>query len=135
MWKVIAELPLETTVYANEWALRVRYLHDTDNPSDEPKCVAYIFHRHLTGKSVRMDDGAHKAQEISWQPARLENREEFRAKKESPRYTCNGCTKEAPEAVVDEKLALMRKHRGYDPRNNRRAAIMATREKQRKRDE
>ena len=134
MWKVIAELPLETTVYANEWALRVRYLSDTDDTVELPKCVAYIFHRHLEGNSVRMDDGLHKAQEISWQPTGLENREEFVAKNELPRYTCNACTKEAPQDVVDEKLAMMQKHRGYDPRNKRRAAIMATREK-RARDE
>lgn len=134
MWTTVAELPLETTVYANEWALKIRYLQETDAPGD-PKCVAYIFHRHLSGRSVRMEDGLHKAQEISWEPTGLENREAFVAETEPPRYTCNACTKEAPQDVVDEKLALMRKHKGYDPRNKRRAAIMATREKMRIRDE
>lgn len=135
MWRVVAELPLETTVYANEWAIQVRYLEDSDDLKAAPTCVAYILHRHLSGKSVRMDDGTHKAQEIAWQPTGLENREEFKAGKEEPSYTCNACTKEAPQKVVDEKLLAMRENRGYDPRNKRRAAIQATREKKRLRDE
>ena len=46
-----------------------------------------------------------------------------------PEYECNSCAEQAPEFVVEEKLLAGARFKGYDPRNNRRAAVLATKNK------
>ncbi len=58
----------------------------------------------------------------------LVNRDEFKAGS-LPSYECNSCAEEAPRMVIEEKLLAVSRYQGYDPRNNRRAAVLATKNK------
>jgi hypothetical protein len=58
----------------------------------------------------------------------LVNREEAMKNKAFPEYECNKCGKSAPRNVIQEKLERQRSLRGIDPRNNRRGAVLATRD-------
>lgn len=109
MRQVIAELDYE--VLTSEWALRPVFWVAQGKENSTPSVVIQLFHCHT-----------------NWTYCGLVNREEFLAGAR-PQYECNKCAKEAPSTIVEEKLLAIKRHEGYDPRNNRRSAVKATKNK------
>jgi hypothetical protein len=58
----------------------------------------------------------------------LINREETMKNLEAAEYECDKCSKSAPKAVIEEKFKRQSSLKGTDPRNDRRGAVLATRE-------
>jgi hypothetical protein len=109
MMKIIAELDFENL--DAEWSIRPVIWVDKD---DKPAVIIQLFHACPTDKKL--------------ENCGLVNRDEFLAG-EMPQYDCNHCEVSAPDFIVEEKLLAHDKYRGYDPRNNRRAAVLATKRK------
>ncbi len=109
MKQIIAELDYE--VLTSEWALRPTYWVGSENANRTPSVVVHLFHQHE-----------------QWEYCNLVNKEKF-MKGSQPQYECNKCAEEAPPSIVEEKLLAVSRHEGYDPRNNRRSAVLATKNK------
>lgn len=109
MKQVIAELDYE--VLTSEWALRPIYWVGSENESRTPSVIIHLFHLHK-----------------QWEYCGLANKDEFKAGAQ-PQYECNRCAEAAPRTIVEEKLLAVSRHEGYDPRNNRRSAVLATKNK------
>jgi hypothetical protein len=104
MKKVIAELPRERVKSDLPWATQaVLWVHrgEEEGPLG---LVIHLFHGCGTG-------GRHWNYCIP------------------PQYVCNSCAAVAPSSVIEEKLLAMSKYAGYDPRNDRKAAVLATKNK------
>lgn len=112
MKEIVAELDYEA-VDLDGWAIRPVFWVPRDKPDDKPQVVIHLYHVHTTGEP---------------QFCGLTNRDEFLAGA-MPEYECNKCAAEAPAEVVEEKLLAAGRYKGYDPRNNRRAAVLATKNK------
>jgi len=110
--KVISEFPLEVT-YLKEWAVQPSFLEYPSIPEKPTICVAYLLHMH-TNK-----------EKIEWVVTSLTNKKAFQRKEEEPVYKCNRCEETAPPEILDIKISTIKKFRGMDPRNNRKAAIAA----------
>lgn len=110
MQHIIAEMAFEPL--DAEWSIRPVFIAKT--PDAKATVVIQLFHA-CAGREGRENTG-------------LINREEFLAGK-MPKYECNHCEEPAPDFIVEEKLLAQGKYKGYDPRNNRRAAVLATKRK------
>jgi len=107
----------------SEWGLLPKFLIKRGSTSNKsPKCIVQVFHKCTTGSMVR-----------EWEICGMTNKEEFKAGAPLPQYTCNACNTVAPNTVSEEKLLILGRARGYDPRNERNAALAATREKKQQR--
>jgi hypothetical protein len=123
MQEVVAELdyiPITPT-----WSIRPVFWVHRDKPEERPQVVIHLFH---------VDHGFETASAKSKKrfPRReycaLQNKEDFLAGG-LPIYACNRCAEEAPDFVLEEKLLAAQRYTGYDPRNNRKAAVLATKNK------
>jgi hypothetical protein len=117
MDEIVAELDYEEVIPG--WLLRPVFLVPRDDTDKRPKVTVHLFHTACLKKGRKP---VHCG---------LVNRDEFRDGA-MPAYECNSCAEEAPRNVVDVKLLAARRYKGYDPRNNRRAAVLATKSKGRK---
>jgi len=115
MKQIIAELDYE--VLTTEWALRPTYWVSSENEARTPSVVVHLFHHHSL-----------KDNRSRWEYCGLVNKDEFKDGAR-PQYECNKCAEEAPTTIVEEKLLAISRHEGYDPRNNRRSAVLATKNK------
>ena len=117
MDEIIAELDYEEVIPG--WLLRPVFSVPRDETGRRPKVTINLFHTTClkTGKKPVY--------------CGLVNRDEFK-KGSMPSYVCNKCAEEAPQIVIEEKLLAAKRYKGYDPRNNRRAAVLATKNKGRK---
>lgn len=114
MKQVIAELDFQRI--DDDWYLRPVFWVPRDEPEAKPKVVVHIHHRHADTKEPMQFCG-------------LVNREAF-LEGAFPEYECNKCVNtEVPTSVVEEKLLAESRYKGYDPRNNRRAAVLATKQR------
>lgn len=111
MKEIVAELDYQRV--DSGWSLKPVFWVPRDEPDNKPQVVIHLYHTHVEGKQ---------------QFCGLMNREEFLSG-EFPKYECNSCAAEAPTEVVEEKLLAAGRYKGYDPRNNRRAAVLATKNK------
>lgn len=111
MKQVVAELDFQP--FDDTWALRPVFWVPSDKPKDRVQVVVHLYHTHTTGEQ---------------EACGLTNRDEFRGG-EFPEYECNKCAAEAPREVIEEKLLAVSRYKGYDPRNDRRAAVLATKRK------
>jgi hypothetical protein len=120
MLKVVATLPEETVIRESGgfWGLKPVFLENPNEPNSAPTCTVEVLHWQCK------DQG-------KWENCSLSNREEFKAG-DFPEYTCKQCGSQAPREVVEEKLLARKRYRGFDPRTDRRAAILATREKRKR---
>jgi hypothetical protein len=114
MHEIVAELDFEEVILG--WLIRPVFSVDRDSPDDRPTVTIHLFHTAClkTGKVP--------------QHCGLVNRDEFKAGA-FPEYECNSCAQAAPSNVIEEKLLAAGRYKGYDPRNNRRAAVLATKNK------
>lgn len=114
MHEIVSELDYEEVIPG--WLLRPVFSVPRDAPNDRPKVTVNLFHTAClkTGKKPVY--------------CGLVNRDEFK-KGSMPSYVCNRCEEEAPRNVVAKKLLAVSRYEGYDPRNNRRAAVLATKNK------
>ena len=114
MHEIVAELDYEEVIPG--WLLRPVFSVPRDEPDSKPKVTIHLFH---TGCLKRGKQPVHCG---------LVNRDEFKAGA-LPEYECNSCAGSAPTKVIEEKLLAAGRYKGYDPRNNRRAAVLATKNK------
>ncbi len=66
-----------------------------------------------------------------WEHCGNINREAVKLGKEEPAFQCDGCGEDVPEHIAEHKALRQRELRQADPRINRRAAVLATRNKKR----
>jgi hypothetical protein len=111
MKEIVAELDYQPV--DDDWALQPVFTVPRDKPKDRVQVTVHLYHTHTAGKQEHCG---------------LVNREEFLSG-EFPEYECNKCAAEAPREVIEEKLLAVSRYKGYDPRNNRRAAVLATKRK------
>ncbi len=114
MHEIVAELDYEEVIPG--WLLRPVFSVPRDEPDHRPKVTIHLFHTACLKKGKKP---VHCG---------LVNRDEFKAGA-MPAYECNSCAEEAPRVVIEEKLLAVSRFKGYDPRNNRRAAVLATKRK------
>jgi hypothetical protein len=113
MKEVVAELnPVTVTVHPG-WSIQPVFWVHRNKPDMTPQVVIHVFHNNC------VSNRATKAQYCG-----LTNRKEFLAGA-MPTYECNKCAEKVPTNVVEEKLLAQGVYKGYDPRNNRRAAVLA----------
>ena len=122
MLKVVATLPEETVIRelatGGFWGIKPVFLETKGEPNSPPSCTVQVLHWKCNNKA-------------KWEICSLSNREEFKGGS-FPEYTCKQCGSQAPPEVVEEKLLARRRYQGFDPRTDRRAAILATREKRKR---
>jgi hypothetical protein len=116
MKQIIAELDYEVL---GLWALRPVFWVAQGKENSTPSVVIQLFHCHS------------KAKGNCWEYCGLVNKEEFKAGA-APQYECNACAEQAPTTIVEEKLLAAGRHEGYDPRNSRRSAVLATKNKRKR---
>lgn len=114
MHEVVAELDYIEVI--PHWLIRPVFSVDRRTPDAAPRVTVHLFHTACL-KSGKVP-----------QHCGLVNRDEFKAGA-VPEYECNKCAAEAPKEVIDEKILAASRYKGYDPRNNRRAAVLATKRK------
>jgi hypothetical protein len=105
-----------------DWALDPTFYHD--EREDRDFWAVSILHRHW---------GTRRFEKQSASPpdmfrCGLINREDALKDRAFPEYECDKCGKKVPKEMVEEKIGRQRSLRGVDPRNNRRGAVLATRE-------
>lgn len=113
MKRVIAELDYE--VLTSEWALQPVFWINEGEERHSPSVVIHLFHCHPDAQK-------------NWEYCSLANREGFQAGA-MPQYMCNKCAERAPSTITEEKLLALKKHEGYDPLNDRKSAVLATKNK------
>ena len=120
MLKIVATLPAETfhELPSGFWGIKPIFLGDPDEHNSPPACTIQVLHWQCKNEG-------------KWENCGLSNREEFKAGL-FPEYTCDQCGVPAPREVVEEKLLAQKQYCGFDPRTDRRAAILATREKRKR---
>jgi hypothetical protein len=111
MKRVIAELPYEKMESCLHWATQAVLWVHRGREEERPGIAIRLFHGCGAGDTywkycVRQNNAAAK-----------------------PQYVCNSCSTQAPLHVIEEKLLAAREYAGYDPRNNRKAAVLATKNK------
>ena len=114
MHEIVAELDFEEVSLG--WLLRPIFSVPRESPNDRPTVTVHLFHTTCLKKGRKP---VHCG---------LSNRDEF-GNGAMPEYECNSCAESAPIEVVEEKLLAVSRYKGYDPRNNRRAAVLATKTK------
>ena len=117
MKEIIAELDYENV--GPSWAIKPVFWAKRDNEDDKTSVVIQLFHR-CRKKSAR------EPQKLIY--CGMTNREDFK-KGFFPEYECSACSEKAPAHVIEKKLLAQTKYEGHDPLNNRRAAVLATKEK------
>lgn len=115
MHEIVSELDYEEVIPG--WLLRPVFSVPRDAPNDRPKVTVHLFHTACLKKGRKP---VHCG---------LVNRDDFIKAGAMPSYECNSCAEEAPRNVVKKKLLAVSRYEGYDPRNNRRAAVLATKNK------
>jgi len=116
----VHELPRELLKKEDgTWALTPTYWVHSSQPKTRPSLAVYLDHRH------------YKKGKVSWKHCGLTNPEEVKRGADAL-YECSSCGEEAPIYVVNAKVESQLKHEGYDPLNDRKAAIQATKEKRNK---
>lgn len=121
MLKVVVTLPAKTVIVVDDefWGIKPLFIENPDETNySAPTCTVQVVHWDCK------DQG-------KWEGCSLSNREEFKAGA-FPEYTCKLCESQAPREAVEEKLLAQKQYRGFDPRTDRRAAILATREKRKR---
>lgn len=116
MKEVVAEL--DYVPVATAWSIRPVFWVPREEPNAKVEVVIHLFHS-CPNSTKRNPQREHCG---------LTNKDEFLAG-DLPEYACNHCGEEAPAVVVEEKLLAASNYKGYDPRNNRRAAVLATKNK------
>lgn len=114
MHEIVAELDYEEIIPG--WLLRPVFSVPRDDTDRSPTVTIHLFH------TACLKSGKKPVH------CRLVNRDEFKAGA-MPSYECDSCAEEAPRDVIEEKLLAVSRYKGYDPRNNRRAAVLATKHK------
>jgi hypothetical protein len=132
-WIVLSELPHEDLKSdpTFDWAIRPQFCRiewENDEEELELRWTVSLMHRHW-GSS----DDTESLYEDSKSPpdmfrCGISNREDVTQRGEFPEYACDKCGKKVPKNVVEEKLDRLRSLKGVDPRNDRRGAVLATRE-------
>lgn len=119
MHEIVSELDYEEVIPG--WLLRPVYSVPRDAPKDRPKVTIQLFHTACLKKGRKPEYCG------------LVNRGKFPRMIDGfgamPSYECNSCGEKAPRNVVEKKLLAVSRYEGYDPRNNRRAAVLATKNK------
>lgn len=114
MYEHVAELEYEVVLPG--WLLRPVFSTHRDRPDELPKVTVQLFHSACQKRAQGPEYCG------------LVNRDALKLG-DTPKYKCNACAALAPESVVSEKLLAADRYKGYDPRNNRRAAVLATKNK------
>lgn len=131
-WIVLAELPPEDLKSDPEssWAIRPQFCRiEWENGEEELELrwTTSIMHRHW-GTS---DDTECLCEDSSSPPdmfrCGLQNPEDAPFLLKFPEYECDKCGKEVPKNIVEQKIDRQSSLKGVDPRNNRRGAVLATR--------
>ena len=113
MKQIVAELDYQPV--DDNWALQPVFTVPRDKPKDKVQVTIHLYHTHTEGKQEHCG---------------LVNRDEFLGREKAfPEYECNKCAAPAPRDVIEEKLLAASRYEGYDPRNDRRAAVLATKRK------
>ncbi len=112
-----------------DWALVPTFYKVNDEGDEEELLWAVsLYHRHW-GTS---DDTESLYEDCNSPPdmfrCGLVNREDVQKNNARPEYECDKCGKKVPKKMIEEKIERQRSLRGVDPRNNRRGAVLATRE-------
>jgi hypothetical protein len=119
-WIVLADLPKED-LKCNpdfEWALHPQFCRiewEDEEEELQERWTVGLLHRHW-GTSSPPDMFR----------CGIVNREQWTDG--FPEYACDKCGKEVPKNVVEEKIDRVTSVKGVDPRNDRRGAVLATRE-------
>lgn len=105
------------------WAMVPTFYHDEEE-EDRLLWMVSLLHRHW---------GTRRFEKQSADPpdmfrCGLLNREEAMRIQAFPEYGCDKCGKKVPSEVVAEKIERQHSLKGVDPRNDRRGAVLATRE-------
>jgi hypothetical protein len=123
-WTVLSELPLEDLKSDPDfdWAIHPQFCRiEWEESEDElqQRWTVSLWHRHRNNPGKSPSDMFRCG---------LVNREEAFREDGFPEYECDKCGKKAPKNVVEEKIDRQSSLKGVDPRNDRRGAVLATRE-------
>jgi hypothetical protein len=123
-WIVLAKLPPEDLKSdpTFSWAMEATF-YQVNEEEDERELLwaVSILHRHW-------EDPLNPQSPPDMHRCKLTNREEVQQNNARPDYGCDKCGKRVPKNVVQEKMDRQRSLKGIDPRNNRRGAVLATRD-------
>ena len=109
MQEIVAELDYEEVLEG--WLIRPVFFVPRDEPDSRPSVTIQLFHT--------------LCREHTPAYCSLTNRDEFLAGS-MPEYECNICGDPSPIFVIEKKILAAHHYKGYDPRNDRRAAVLAT---------
>ncbi len=116
-WSVLFELPPEDVARSwptEGWTLHPRFMRD-DGVEEDGRLFWTVGLTHRHGSKL--------------EHCNLANREEvIRDGMAAAEYNCTKCWEQAPESVVRAKQERQQSLKGTDPLNNRRGAVLATRE-------
>ncbi len=129
-WIELAKLELEDLNSDTDfsWALEPKFFRIEETGKDDKEAWSVsVYHRHWSTTKNPSNSPPHLFR------CGLVNREEALTTEALttdafPEYECDKCGKSVPRNMVEEKMERLRSLKGVDPRNDRRGAVLATRE-------
>ncbi len=120
-WIVLAELPQENLKSDPDsgWALHPQFCRIK---WEENVWTVSLLHRHWDNP----DNPGNSPPDVS--RCELVN-QECAENNGFPEYECDKCGKKAPKNIVEQKIDRLISLKGVDPRNDRRGAVLATRDR------
>jgi hypothetical protein len=121
-WIMLADRPSEDLNFdpVSEWAIHPQFYRVEESDKDD-RLLWTVSLMHKCSGTTNTPPGVFRCG--------LQNREDAMRKDAFPEYACDKCGKKSPKNIVEQKIDRQTSLKGIDPRNNRRGAVLATREK------